>query len=82
VHWNEVGTTNRSVLNGSLEVFGQNAAVVIANPNGFDCNGCSFINTSAVISNLDKSVMILLSMVLTPAPFSVTMSLMLPACQS
>ncbi|VVH56348.1 hypothetical protein BAZOLSSOX_355 [uncultured Gammaproteobacteria bacterium] len=34
---------------------------------------------SAVISNLDKSVMILLSMVLTPAPFSVTMSLMLPA---
>ncbi|CAB5506588.1 hypothetical protein AZO1586R_2107, partial [Bathymodiolus azoricus thioautotrophic gill symbiont] len=43
---NEVGTTNRSVLNGALEVFGQNAAVVIANPNGFDCNGCSFINTS------------------------------------
>ena len=43
---NEVGTTNRSVLNGALEVFGQNAAVVIANPNDFDCNGCSFINTS------------------------------------
>jgi hypothetical protein len=29
------GTTNRSVLNGALEVFGQNAAVVIANPNDF-----------------------------------------------
>ncbi|VVM18041.1 hypothetical protein BSPWISOXPB_7868 [uncultured Gammaproteobacteria bacterium] len=43
---NEVGSTNRSVLNGALEVFGKNAAVVIANPNGFDCNGCSFINTS------------------------------------
>ncbi|VVM21847.1 hypothetical protein BSPWISOXPB_6125 [uncultured Gammaproteobacteria bacterium] len=27
-------------------MFGKNAAVVIANPNGFDCNGCSFINTS------------------------------------
>jgi filamentous hemagglutinin len=36
---NEVGSTNRSVLNGALEVFGKNAAVVIANPNGFDCNG-------------------------------------------
>jgi filamentous hemagglutinin len=31
---NEVGSTNRSVLNGALEVFGKNAAVVIANPNG------------------------------------------------
>jgi hypothetical protein len=29
---NEVGSTNRSVLNGALEVFGKNAAVVIANP--------------------------------------------------
>jgi filamentous hemagglutinin family protein len=28
------GSTNRSVLNGALEVFGKNAAVVIANPNG------------------------------------------------
>jgi filamentous hemagglutinin family protein len=43
---NEVGSTNRSTLKGALEVFGKNAAVVIANPNGFDCNGCSFINTS------------------------------------
>ncbi len=43
---NEVGSTNRSVLEGALEVFGKNAAVVIANPNGFDCDGCSFINTS------------------------------------
>jgi filamentous hemagglutinin family protein len=34
---NEVGSTNRSVLEGALEVFGKNAAVVIANPNGFYC---------------------------------------------
>jgi hypothetical protein len=27
-------------------VFGKNAAVVIANPNGFYCDKCSFINTS------------------------------------
>jgi filamentous hemagglutinin len=39
-------STNRSVLEGALEVFGKNAAVVIANPNGFGCDGCSFINTS------------------------------------
>ena len=35
---NEVGSTNRSVLTGALEVFGKDAAVVIANPNGIDCN--------------------------------------------
>jgi hypothetical protein len=40
------GSTNRSVLEGALEVFGKNAAVVIANPNGFYCDKCSFINTS------------------------------------
>jgi filamentous hemagglutinin len=44
---NEVGSTNRSVLNGALEVFGKNAAVVIANPNGFDCNGCSLLPYTA-----------------------------------
>ncbi|WP_283150486.1 filamentous hemagglutinin N-terminal domain-containing protein [Silvimonas soli] len=32
-------------LNGSLEVFGDHADVVIANPNGVTCDGCSFINT-------------------------------------
>ena len=54
---NEVGTTNRSVLNGALEVFGKNAAVVIANPNGFDCNGCSFINTSKLTMVSGRSQM-------------------------
>jgi filamentous hemagglutinin len=39
---NEVGSTNRSVLKGALEVFGKNAAVVIANPNGFDICGWTF----------------------------------------
>jgi hypothetical protein len=38
--------SNRSVLEGALEVFGKNAAVVIANPNSFYCDKCSFINTS------------------------------------
>jgi filamentous hemagglutinin family protein len=43
---NEVCSTDRSVLKGALEVFGKNAAVAIANPNGFYCDKCSFINTS------------------------------------
>ncbi len=42
---NEVTKANRSALNGQIEVFGQHADVVIANPNGITCNGCGFINT-------------------------------------
>ena len=33
---------------GKAEVFGTEAAVIIANPNGITCNSCSFINTSKV----------------------------------
>ena len=43
---NEVTSTNRSQLNGHTEVAGQQAEVIIANPNGITCNGCGFINTS------------------------------------
>ncbi|MBU1426195.1 MAG: DUF637 domain-containing protein [Gammaproteobacteria bacterium] len=43
---NEVTSTNRSQLNGYTEVAGQQAEVIIANPNGITCNGCGFINTS------------------------------------
>ena len=42
---NEVTGANRSRLEGFLEVHGQRAAVVIANPYGITCNGCGFINT-------------------------------------
>lgn len=42
---NEVTSTNPSVLNGYLEVFGASADVIVANPNGITCNGCGFINT-------------------------------------
>ncbi len=34
-----------SQLNGSLEVFGAPAHVIIANPNGISCTGCAFVNT-------------------------------------
>ncbi|MGO6664814.1 hemagglutinin repeat-containing protein [Rhizobium ruizarguesonis] len=42
---NEVISSNRSALNGAIEVFGGKADVVIANPNGITCDGCGFINT-------------------------------------
>ena len=42
---NEVTGANRSRLEDLLEVHGQQAAVVIANPHGMTCNDCGFINT-------------------------------------
>ena len=42
---NEVTTANPSSLNGYLEVAGQRADLIIANPYGITCNGCGFINT-------------------------------------
>ncbi|OHX20051.1 hemagglutinin repeat-containing protein, partial [Chromobacterium sphagni] len=42
---NEVTQPNPSQLRGYLEVAGQRAQVVIANPWGISCSGCGFINT-------------------------------------
>ncbi|WP_034918523.1 filamentous hemagglutinin N-terminal domain-containing protein [Erwinia sp. 9145] len=42
---NEVITNKASSLQGFIEVAGQKADVIIANPNGITCSGCSFINT-------------------------------------
>ncbi|MCL2658191.1 MAG: filamentous hemagglutinin N-terminal domain-containing protein, partial [Betaproteobacteria bacterium] len=42
---NEVVSRNASELRGTLEVAGQRADIVIANPNGILCDGCGFINT-------------------------------------
>ncbi|WP_375672344.1 filamentous hemagglutinin N-terminal domain-containing protein, partial [Bartonella sp. AA16SXTY] len=42
---NEVTSGKRSALNGPGEVFGKQADVIIANPNGISCDGCGFINT-------------------------------------
>ncbi|WP_373034199.1 filamentous hemagglutinin N-terminal domain-containing protein, partial [Sulfurovum sp.] len=41
---NEVSGTNRSHLNGYLEVAGESADVIVANPNGVTVNGAGFIN--------------------------------------
>ena len=35
-----------SALNGTLEVFGGEAGLIIANPNGIVCTGCAFINAN------------------------------------
>ncbi len=42
---NQVISSNPSQLRGPMEVAGRNANVVTANPNGINCDGCSFINT-------------------------------------
>ncbi len=41
---NEVSGTNRSHLDGQMEVAGPSADVIVANPNGITVNGGSFIN--------------------------------------
>lgn len=45
---NEVTGNAHSQLQGKLEVVGKQANVLIANPNGITCNGCSFTNTPAI----------------------------------
>src|SRR3546814_94625 len=42
---NEVVSGNPSQLRGTIEIAGQRAAIVIANPNGVTCDGCGFLNT-------------------------------------
>ena len=42
------GNNISSLLFGTLEVFGAEAGVIIANPNGIICNACSFLNASRV----------------------------------
>jgi filamentous hemagglutinin len=45
---NEVTGNGASSLAGPLEVFGHAASVIIANPNGVACAGCSFLNAPRV----------------------------------
>lgn len=34
-----------SQINGTIEVFGNPASVIVANPNGITCNGCGIVNS-------------------------------------
>lgn len=51
---NEVISKTPSKLQGFIEVAGQKADVIIANPYGITCSGCSFINTSNVVLTTGK----------------------------
>nr|WKF59902.1 tRNA nuclease CdiA-2 [Paraburkholderia busanensis] len=42
---NQVTSTNPSVISGQIDVAGQRANVILANPNGITINGGSFVNT-------------------------------------
>ncbi len=51
---NEVTGKRRSQLAGQLEVAGHRAEVMIANPNGITCNGCSFLNAPGITLTTGK----------------------------
>ena len=44
---NEVNSNNPSYLNGYIEIAGQRAEIIIANPAGISVNGAGFINASS-----------------------------------
>ena len=43
---NQITSNNTTTLAGTLDVFGSPAEVIIANPNGIRCSGCSLFNSS------------------------------------
>lgn len=51
---NEVTFTNKSTLSGMMEVAGDKAHLIIANPNGITCESCGFINTDKVTVTTGK----------------------------
>ncbi|WP_171016353.1 DUF637 domain-containing protein [Pseudomonas sp. F(2018)] len=53
---NEVTGGSPSQLRGYTEVAGQQAHVVVANPNGITCNGCGFINTPRATLTTGKPI--------------------------
>ncbi|MFC5475398.1 filamentous hemagglutinin N-terminal domain-containing protein [Paraherbaspirillum soli] len=53
---NEVTGSSPSLLNGSTEIAGQAAHLIVANPNGITANGAGFINASRVTLSTGKPV--------------------------
>ena len=54
---NEVVSANPSLLHGYVEVAGNSAQVVVANPSGVTCDGCGFINANRVTLTTGALVM-------------------------
>lgn len=52
---NEVNSAKASQLNGMIEVAGQKAQVIVANPSGITCSGCGFINTERATLTTGKA---------------------------
>ncbi len=48
---NEVTSNKQSNLNGTTEIFGDNARYILSNPNGITCDGCGFIRTPTAIGD-------------------------------
>ena len=53
---NEVTGTNSTAMNGALEVAGNKAHVIIANPNGISISNGTFINTNAATLTTGKPI--------------------------
>lgn len=51
---NEVNASNPSQLRGYVEIAGDRAQMVIANPAGIDCDGCGFINANHITLTTGK----------------------------
>ncbi|SHN69925.1 hemagglutinin repeat-containing protein [Desulfovibrio litoralis] len=54
---NEVTSSNRSHIEGYIEVFGEKADVILANPNGVTINGGGFLNTNRATVTTGKTVL-------------------------
>lgn len=54
---NEVNSSHPSQLSGFIEIAGNRAELVIANPAGIYCNGCGFINASQVSLSTGRPLM-------------------------
>jgi filamentous hemagglutinin family protein len=52
---NEVNSSKASQLSGMMEVAGQKAQVIVANPSGITCSGCGFINTDRATLTTGKA---------------------------
>ena len=53
---NEVTSNRQSNLNGTTEIFGDNARYILSNPNGITCDGCGFIRTPTGISDSGTTI--------------------------
>lgn len=51
----EVTSNKQSLLEGTVSVLGDNAKLIIANPNGIECNGCKFVGSNNVMLVSGKS---------------------------